>query len=238
MKNASLITMALNILVFGCASHGGTASVGDELHAGDPTDAHDAVVAVIHGEGDDATLCTGTAIGPYAVVTARRCVGEGTLHVVVGDDARFGRWHDVESVLDGGALSVLVTRTSLDDAARVDFSDIEPDSELTVVGVGISGPGGSEIGVRHRAQMRVAAVREGSLWTRSDGGSLCYGDVGAALIDAEGRLLGVAQPRDEGCTRTELVRWSLLSAEEAFIEDAKNARPVDAPPVDHLPVGE
>lgn len=234
MRHALFI---FTILTLGCAAETGATSAEDELHAGEPADAHDAVVAVVHGEGDDAELCTGTAIGPYAVVTARRCVGEGPLHVVGGDDARFGRWHEVESVLDGGALSVLVTRTPLEQAASPGFEAVLEDDAVTVVGMGISGPGGSEIGVRRQAEMQVAAVREDALWTRSDGGSLCYGDVGAALLDADGRLLAVASPRDEGCTRTELVRWIRVVSEQRFLEDAREARPVDAIPIQDPPTG-
>lgn len=192
------------------------------------------VVGVSIGAGVTHDFCTGVVIGPYAVLTAAACVpqGAGPIEVVEGEDARYVRDrlavdHVAYEPVDG-ALAILVMEQPLE-VENVQVSEAgAPEGELTVVGYGLGGGGASVLGVKRA----VSFDAETGALAGADT-SLCFGDLGAPVLDGSGQLVGFVSSLDLTCRpRDTLSRWSSTAPYATFVERAVEMVPGCLTPTD------
>lgn len=126
------------------------------------------------------------------------------------------RRHGVVSVLVpdedgfcGGDLAALVLPKPLEDSEPIALrkTGVSPGETFSAVGFGRDG--GAPSGARKRRDgLRVACVGErcrSSLVARTEwwgDGAVCEGDSGGPALDAEGRVIGIASRKRDGCSAT------------------------------------
>lgn len=142
----------------------------------------------------------------YVVTAAGTAIPDrrhGVMRVIVPDDPSFC----------GADVAALVLPEPLDEAEakpiplRTDI-DVEPSELFAAVGFGRDGtlaPSGTR---RRREDLRVSCVgracRSSQLTDQEwwGEGAVCEGDSGGPAIDDEGRVIGIASRKREGCTAT------------------------------------
>jgi MYXO-CTERM domain-containing protein len=181
---------------------------------------HPEVVAVYWSASPTAGgLCTGTVIGPYAVLTAKHCVFEeiapGTHRAVPASDFVVVVGHDLDSmsgitsvhrvlevrttpgsdidadVMNGADIAILLLDDDIGVAAR-GYATSGPalGEPMTIVGFGRTSSGSDAAGQKYRGTTSVS--RRGMYLIESDGGSwTCQGDSGGPAIDSAGRVTGI-----------------------------------------------
>jgi hypothetical protein len=209
----------------------------------------DAVVAVVESmpETGSGSLCSGTVIGPYQVLTAKHCVvdEQGKPHpasafvVAVGDDlttrsgvseligvseVRTTPGADLEASVSRGddiAILLLSRRISV---APIAISTTVPEigSEVAIVGFGRTMPGvssASDSGIKYRGAMEVIDVDPRLLQT--DGSSAaCEGDSGGPVLDENSEVIGIVSfGLDTGCYGSVLIS-TRVSRHKVLIETA------------------
>jgi hypothetical protein len=179
-----------------------------------------AVVAVVESmpETGSGSLCSGTVIGPYQVLTAKHCVVDeqgkpypvSAFVVAVGDDltrksgvsevTRVSEIHtppgtDIEaSVTRGDDIAILLLSTRISVAPlAVSATDPELGSEVEIVGFGRTIPGVSratDSGIKYRGAMEVTDIDARLLQTEGSS-SACEGDSGGPVLDEDSEVIGI-----------------------------------------------
>lgn len=132
----------------------------------------------------------------------------------------------------GGDLAVLVLAQPLatDEAPAVGLRGSSPISGETFTAVGFGRDGDQPSGVRKRREgLKVSCVGQNcrsALLTQNEwwgDGAVCEGDSGGPALDADGRVVGIASRKRDGCTATIYAdvasSWSFLSR---AVDEASN----------------
>jgi hypothetical protein len=209
----------------------------------------DAVVAIVESmpETGSSSLCSGTVIGPYQVLTAKHCVVDeqgkrypaSAFVVAVGSDLttrsgvsellRVRGIHttpgtDIEASVTGGddiAILLLSTRITV---APIAVSMVEPElgSAVEVVGFGRTQPGASlptDSGVKYRGTMEVTDVDARLLQT--DGtSSACEGDSGGPVLNNHSEVIGIVSFGLDATCYGSMLLSTRVSRHQALIEAA------------------
>lgn len=214
------------------------------LVGGTPDTAHPAVVAIVErrlqcSSAED-LACSGTLIGPRAVLTAAHCLDEARadeLEVITGawieePDEVIAVWsaivhpaYDRLAAPDAQhdlAVLVLASAPPIAAAAWAETppAELVAGASLTAAGYGATaGFPAAPSGKRLAAGSVIDELTAGAMWTT--GGTACGGDSGGAvfLATADGeRLVGVIKGSQTNCTdRALAVR---TDAEATFVRDA------------------
>ncbi len=224
-------------------------SAEQAVFGGSRTNGFPEVVAVIRlGRVGSAGLCTGTVIGPYAVMTAKHCVY---------DEVSPG----VHRAVPRSEFLVLVGR-NINNASTIEFmanafdiyvppgddldGDIRRGDDIAIITVGVPIPttvrryarrdpavgdsgevvgygrnddsGTDETGLKYRGNVRVREVSANGIATNGTSGT-CNGDSGGPLFDDAGRVVGITSYGPSDCRIT----WSVftpVAKHAALIEEA------------------
>lgn len=126
----------------------------------------------------------------------------------------------------GGDLAALILPKALDEheAAPIDLRADSPVPGETFTAIGFGRDGDSPSGARKRRDgLRVSCVGDGcrsSLLVRTEwwgDGAVCEGDSGGPALDRDGRVVGIASRKRDGCTAT---IYADIATSSAFISSA------------------
>lgn len=213
--------VALASLVFAsCAVDADIDGRSDAIISGSRETGERWVVAVIRTDWTTGAggLCSGSVIGPYAVMTAKHCVFEGStrvapseLAVIVGHDlTTMGGVESLTGVLDfrttagsninadienGNDIAILLLESAIDVPAHATSrSAPRSNAATTIIGFGRTRTGTpmpSDSGVKYRGAARVSRIGSGVFETTGSSWT-CQGDSGGpAIDDASGEIIGI-----------------------------------------------
>jgi hypothetical protein len=188
-------------------------------------------VAVSQDEGEAHRTCSGALIGPHAVLTRAECASRGAdaLAVLFGPDARFSPRLSVARVIvepERGELAMLVLRDAATARpAELAYDGLAVGDEVGVIGYGLSPPGASILGVERHTRWEVAGVVEGRATLYTADVSLCWGDLGAPVVDARGRVVALIDAEPIACRPGTHATAGLLDGMLAFLDQGANVAP-------------
>jgi S1-C subfamily serine protease len=134
------------------------------------------------------TTCSGVAIGPREVLTAKHCVAKGKTEVF---DQRGGRYLSqtilVRPNSEDVAVVILHPSVSLLDRAYVSKTSPNTGDLLFVAGFGCFSPT-----LDVRPVIYLGLSESGGMFLN---GSICFGDSGGAVMTQSGELVGVVKAR-------------------------------------------
>lgn len=153
-------------------------------------------------------ICSGMLVGPKLVLTAHQCVGNDVKGAVVNTDDRY-RVEVATTTLTWAARKVTHVLTPacdwLDfDAALLVLDAITPGTAPFSI-ASAAAPGATVQGLgfgRCHGETRSFGQRNGQLVTREPDAvsidfGMCQGDVGGAVVDAGGGLIGIVSHQDD-----------------------------------------
>ncbi len=163
-------------------------------------------------------LCTATAIGPFAAITAKHCVaGRAASEITLfatGDQAALGtpirvaeihatpgEWVDDLTYQNLATdMAALYVETQLP-VAPIDVAYDTPAIDLLgeTAGFGIFDLTTRALGVERHAPARVIGTGDGLIVIRPQAAGLCGGDSGGPLFDDQGRILAVTSAGSATC---------------------------------------
>ena len=155
-----------------------------------PVRDYDSFVAITQRGAEATTLCTGILIGPFAVLTPLDCVPGAAeeIEVVVGPDVHEGAPYRAQAILRDleRQLAVLVLRTAPPAYDARISTERWIEGYVDVVGYGIDHPRQFDLEAQ-RARLMYAVGAS----LRSEDDATCLGDVGAAVLDPRGQVVGI-----------------------------------------------
>jgi hypothetical protein len=222
MSRLSLAALAL-LLALGCtASVDPVAGAEESIVNGTRETAYPEVVALYWSSSPTAGgLCSGTVIGPYAVLTAKHCVfrdGAGGVEepvparemvVIVGHDlnsmsgitsthrvleVRTTPGNDIDAdVENGNDIAIVLLDAAIPVTPRgTATSGPSTGNLLTIVGFGRTSSGSDASGVKYRGTTRTERVGMRLFETNGTGIAwTCQGDSGGPAIDPAGNVTGI-----------------------------------------------
>ncbi len=267
MRSGALLVSSLAVLgallapvgLTGCVAEGeNIGSLGAEIINGTRETGERSVVAVIRRDWTTGAggLCTGSVIGPYAVMTAKHCVFEESrplassqFLVLVGSDIQsmggVESFHPVieirttagtdinADIENGNDIAILLLDAPIGvPAIPLETGAPVTGAAVTVVGFGrtMTGvPSPTDSGVKYRGTTRVDRV--GSRIFETVGASwTCQGDSGGPVWNtASGSIIGITSfGIGERCTYTNSF-FSRVDIHRSLIADALSYAPVCAP---------
>ncbi len=247
-----LTSLAVLASLSACAAEPDVGLRADEVINGTRETGYPEVVAVYwSSSATEGGLCSGTVIGPYAILTAKHCVmreGASGWSAIRATDMIVIVGHDVNS-MTGITSTHRVSEVRTTPGTDVD-ADIEAGRDIAVVllagpipvaprGYATSGPSGGDTvtfvgfgrtsassdaaGVKYRGSARVSRLG-GSLFETTGSSWTCQGDSGGPAIDPAGNVTGITSFGFGNC-RISNSFFTRVSAHRALIMDALTFEP-------------
>ena len=222
-----------------------------EVIDGAPETMRPGVVALMQPFGDQLlAFCSGTVLGPYAVLTAKHCIDDLT-----PSDVSIGKGADVSGGFVRGPVQVLEFRTTPGAVDLLDGSDIAVlllagdvgapahaistappalDDTITIVGYGRIRPGVYRLADFGRKYSGTANVTYASpeIFLTLGGSASCHGDSGGAALDASERVVGVTSFGTSTLCDNAVSGFVEVSHHSALIADALTFVPPCLPSVE------
>jgi len=171
-----------------------------EQFAGDAAEAEPVVSVRVDDSDPDDGVCTGTAIDPHWVITARHCVeaaakAGGSVRTGQGEDQKVFKV-DRHEVAPRGDIALLHTTEDMGLSTYATVADTVPSGEVNIYGWSSDGSGGStklpaaEATVRGESPLALFDAPSALDVALNDGARIQPGDSGGAIF-SEGKVAGV-----------------------------------------------
>ena len=171
-----------------------------ERFAGDAAEAEPVVSVRVDDSDPDDGVCTGTAIDPHWVITARHCVEAaakpgGSVRTGQGENQKVFQV-DRHEVAPRGDIALLHTTEDLGLSTYATIADTVPSGEVNIYGWSSDGSGGStklpaaEATVRGESPLALFDAPSALDVALNDGARIQPGDSGGAIF-SEGKVAGV-----------------------------------------------
>ena len=171
-----------------------------EQFAGDAAEAEPVVSVRVDDSDPDDGVCTGTAIDPHWVITARHCVeaaakAGGSVRTGQGDNQKVYKV-DRHEVAPRGDIALLHTEEDMGLNRYASVADSVPDGDVNIYGWSSDGSGGStrlpsaEATVRGESPMALFDAPTALDVALNHGARIQPGDSGGAIF-ADGKVAGV-----------------------------------------------
>ena len=171
-----------------------------EQFAGDVAEATPVVSVRVDDSDPDDGVCTGTAIDPHWVITARHCVEAaakpgGSVRTGQGDNQKVFKV-DRHEVAPRGDIALLHTEEDMGLNKYASVADTVPDGDVTIYGWSSDGSGGStrlpsaEAEVRGESPLALFDAPTALDVALNNGARIQPGDSGGAIF-ADGKVAGI-----------------------------------------------
>jgi hypothetical protein len=240
-------------LIAGCTSGGVIGDRSEPIVDGRRETGFPEVVAVYRMVGGRGGLCTGTVIGPYAVLTAKHCAWDedddgdwspaapGAFIVLVATDindpetiveyaevleVRAPPGNDVNRDINfGDDIAILLLDRRLPSTTPRGVADASPDEfdSIAIVGFGRNNPDTDDSGVKYSGDTQVSDSGTRIFETYGDSAT-CQGDSGGPAFDSSGDVVGITSFGPGDCS-IPASYFVVASRHAALIDDALTFEP-------------